>query len=84
MAKKSSVSTLAAMPIGPDCDEHSSVSVSCRKIDNGFIVSRSECRNGEYKHSEEFSKDKPDLEVRGERSNVGRETMRDAKKYLSE
>lgn len=47
---------------GVICDPSESKSVSCRKIDNGYIVSESSYQNGQYKSSERYSAEKPKLE----------------------
>jgi hypothetical protein len=56
-AKKSTRAQNVAMPR----DEYASVSV--RKIDNGYIVSKSVSGPKGYKCSEEFSPTKPKLEI---------------------
>jgi hypothetical protein len=40
---------------------HESRSVSVRKIDNGYITSESTCKGGDYKSTERFSSDAPDI-----------------------
>ena len=49
-----------------DVGEHQSVSVSSRKIDNGYIVSRTKSGPGGYSCTEEFSPVAPDLGVEAE------------------
>lgn len=64
MSKKSSrLSDTAAVvgvpEFGPERNESHSVSV--RKIDNGYIVSKSSCSNGRYESSEEYAATPPQL-----------------------
>lgn len=42
-------------------NDHASVSV--RQIDNGYIVAKSSYRDGEYKSSETFTKERPKVEL---------------------
>lgn len=49
-------------------DGPESVSVSSRKIDNGYVVSRSRSTNSTYECSETFQKDKPELVLDQSRS----------------
>lgn len=44
-------------------EPNDNVSVSVRKIDNGYIVAKSCYGNGEYHSSETFTKDKPKVEL---------------------
>ena len=44
--------------------EHRSVSVSSRKIDNGYIIREEHFGDGDYKSCERFSPTKPTFEVR--------------------
>lgn len=48
-------------PCSVDTPEH--VSVSVRKIDNGYIMSHSHSKNGEYKSRETYHATKPKLDV---------------------
>lgn len=50
-----------APPVRDNSDQHESVSVSTRKIDNGYVVCKSESRDGEYKYSESFQETRPNL-----------------------
>ena len=50
-----------AKTCSPYSGEHMSVSV--RKIDNGFIMSRSHSKGGEYKSVETYHATKPKLDV---------------------
>jgi len=59
--KKSSPKTTAANSVAMTRDEYASVSV--RKIDNGYIVSRSHSGPKGYSCVEEFSATKPKLEI---------------------
>ena len=52
---------------GPELNESNSVSV--RKIDNGYIVNKSSCRNGRYESSEQYSPTAPQLQD-GENSSA--------------
>lgn len=61
MAKTTAKKTTRAQNIAMPRDEYASVSV--RKIDNGYIVSRSVSGPKGYKCSEEFSATKPKLEI---------------------
>lgn len=54
----------ASNPVSPE-GKHESVSVSTRKIDNGYIVSRSRSTDDSYECSETYSATKPNLEVGG-------------------
>lgn len=51
---------------GMICAPGESKTVSCRQIDNGYIVSESSYdAKGNYKSSERFTPDKPKLELSG-------------------
>jgi AICAR transformylase/IMP cyclohydrolase PurH len=62
MAKKPSYLSDTAALVGPtltgDRTQESS-SISTRKIDNGYIISTSSCKDGRYESSEVYSKDAP-------------------------
>lgn len=62
-------------------------SVSIEKIENGFLIRRSECNpgTGEYSCSTEFSRSEPELEaprVRTRANAVGESSLGDTMRYL--
>lgn len=61
--------TPKALAMRSPVNDNQSVSVSVRKIENGYVTSRSLTDSGSYEHKEVFSKDRPDL-------TVGQDTMR--------
>ena len=80
MAKPmSSVKVLAASrPSGERTMEPERHSVSVRQIANGYITETSTCRDGEYRSSETFSQDKPNLEIARATGPDTGNSMRDA------
>lgn len=63
--------------------EGGEITRSVRKIDNGFLIRESSFdeKTGDYKCSEQYSKDVPGAEA-SPRSGVGQETLSDTKRYL--
>jgi hypothetical protein len=64
-------------------DNAQSVSVNVRPIDNGYVVCKSYTRGGEFRTSEIYTSEKPDIDIdAGARSPGGTSSMKDAVKYL--
>jgi hypothetical protein len=71
------------MPKGAKLDQREDFNCSVRRIDNGYILSKSHSDGNTYHHSEEFHKDRPDLGMVGpDRIGPGNEQMRDAVRIL--
>lgn len=72
------------------CESGVEHTVSTRKIDNGFIVRSSSYNGGtgEYKSSEQFSKNPPKITAPGvsgmARDATGNSSLADTKKYLGD
>lgn len=86
MAKRlNDIAAVAALP--STSDERVSVSVSSRRIENGYVVSRSEDGPDGYRYSETFQAEKPALSLSGPadevRTNVGSGGMRRAVDFLN-
>jgi len=76
---RSSVAVLAAAGAPVCCDsEEESVSVSVRQIDNGYVTRRTRYGPGCYDSSEQFSREKPEIEVETNKQPRGMGSLRDA------
>lgn len=60
-ARTSDTAAISTMPVG-DNDGPSSVSVSVRKIANGYVSTHSREQDGNYSYKEEFHEKKPRIE----------------------
>lgn len=63
--------------------ENTSVGVDIRAIDNGFIVRTTHSDNGSYHCKEEFSREKPDIEIGTRQEKARPNPLRSAAKYLN-
>jgi hypothetical protein len=61
MAKNSS-RVIADRPAKLSEESYSSRSVTIEPIDNGYLTTVCECRDGEYHSTKTYSRDKPELE----------------------
>jgi len=62
MAKNSS-KVIADRPASVSTESYSSTSVTVEPIDNGYLKTVSECRDGEYHSTKTFSVERPELDV---------------------
>lgn len=65
--------TFSGVVDGPDA-ENESVSLSVRKISNGYLVSESHSKGSDYTYSENFSPTKPNLAVPSAQAETPRRT----------
>lgn len=80
MAKrKSDTAAVVSMPMGSgELGNDTSLSVSTRKITNGFVTSESRTGNGEYTYKETYSPTAPSLSVKDEKAQAQPSTLRRA------
>lgn len=57
MAKGKQTKPVGRLPNGPEDSDHHSTSI--RKIDNGYLVTRTKSGNGGFHNQETFMRDKP-------------------------
>lgn len=62
--------------------ENESVTVSVRKIENGYVKTTSRSEGGSYTCNEEFSETKPEVSIGPEPAPARRSSLRDAVKSL--
>ena len=86
MARKrlNDTAALTARPAQGPLAENERVSVSVRRIDNGYIVDTSRDLDGEYSCKQEFTPEKPDLRnvMRSDEPAQGTNSLRSATRYL--
>lgn len=77
----SDTAVLASRPIKGEAKGCTYKSISVRPIDNGFVVSETTERDGDYKSTERYMPEAPKLEANyGDKSASS--SMSEAKKYL--
>lgn len=81
------LSDTAAIQSSPPIGINKSVNVKIRKIDNGFIISKSVCDGNNYSHSEVFSEKEPAIEnltlPGGVEEQPGKDMLKRTAEYLN-